>query len=103
VRHRCQSQQTCEPCLTRAAAQDKACCFHCGKLAPSMAACQRCTYARFCSKACQQAAWPGHKASCKKMAAAWQKPVAVKGMIDEDQNHLAFLADVLRDCCCKTS
>jgi MYND finger len=77
--------------------QSQACCFHCGKLQASMAQCQKCCFARFCSKACQTAAWQKHKESCKTMRAAWSQPVARDGgKIVEEHDHVAFLADVLQ-------
>jgi MYND finger len=39
--------------------QAQVCCFNCGKLQRPMGQCQKCGYARFCSRACQQAVWPG--------------------------------------------
>jgi MYND finger len=76
--------------------QNQACCFHCRKLAPAMAQCPRCCCARFCSKACQQAAWPGHKDACKKIANACSLRVAANGEIDQDHSHVAFFSDVLQ-------
>ncbi|EJD39070.1 hypothetical protein AURDEDRAFT_128511 [Auricularia subglabra TFB-10046 SS5] len=35
--------------------------------------CSRCRRAMYCSKECQQAAWKGHKASCKMSAAHWEE------------------------------
>ena len=45
-------------------------CDHCGKTAEQasvklLKVCGNCHAARFCNAACQTAAWPGHKASCK--------------------------------------
>jgi ankyrin repeat protein len=45
-------------------------CDHCGKTAaqasiPSLKTCGACHGMRFCSAACQKAAWPGHKPACK--------------------------------------
>ena len=45
-------------------------CDHCGKTAeqasvPWLKTCGACHGMRFCSSACQAAAWPGHKAACK--------------------------------------
>jgi hypothetical protein len=38
-------------------------CEHCGK--PGKSLCGACGTVRYCSKACQKAGWPAHKAACK--------------------------------------
>ena len=45
-------------------------CDHCGKSAEQasgkgLKTCGKCYAARYCSKQCQLAAWPEHKAACK--------------------------------------
>ena len=47
------------------------CCFECKATPPKLLICSRCKIARYCSKACQKAAWKaeytgvGHKETCK--------------------------------------
>lgn len=50
-----------------AADQDKKC-ARCGVRDVKLLKCSRCFSARYCSKDCQVAHWPEHKAVCKKMA-----------------------------------
>jgi MYND finger len=50
-------------------------CFHCGALAKGMSACQRCYQARYCSRACQKAAWRTHQANCNRMRFAQSRPM----------------------------
>ncbi|EGB08715.1 hypothetical protein AURANDRAFT_25670, partial [Aureococcus anophagefferens] len=38
-------------------------CFHCGA-APATNRCSRCKAVHFCSRACQQSAWPQHRRTC---------------------------------------
>lgn len=45
--------------------QSKHACFHCGTIRAAMKACKRCHQSRYCSPACQAAAWPAHKGRCK--------------------------------------
>lgn len=74
--------------------QDTACCLQCGKVvsgALSMQSCSQCMRVRFCSTECQRAAWPAHKAACKRMARA-----TAAGACIEDQ--LLMFPDVLQAC-----
>lgn len=46
-------------------------CAGCGSSgAPKLRQCRGCSSTLYCGEACQRAAWPGHKAACKAMAAA---------------------------------
>lgn len=40
-------------------------CDECGKTSSGQRACKACHTARYCSRKCQLAAWPAHKAACK--------------------------------------
>lgn len=40
-------------------------CAHCLSVCVISSRCSRCKYARYCSKPCQRAAWPEHKALCQ--------------------------------------
>jgi len=63
-------------CLKERYSQVKNCqdrgavCFRCKQLTnrKTLMACGRCKYAQYCSKECQVADWPSHKATCKKMS-----------------------------------
>jgi MYND finger len=80
--------------------QSRSACFHCGKLAQRMPACQRCRQAHFCSQMCQKAAWPGHKAVCTRIADAQKSPMqpctCTEPYVGKD--YVAFLPHVLQVC-----
>ena len=44
---------------------DRRTCWHCGRQDVATQVCGSCNFARFCSQACQESAWPSHKATCK--------------------------------------
>jgi MYND finger len=57
-------------------------CDHCGKTAEqasvtSLKTCGACHGMRYCSAACQKAAWPAHKAACKARAAEREEATKV--------------------------
>ena len=41
-------------------------CYNCGK-GGAKSICSMCKSVRFCGKACQKAAWPGHKKDCRRI------------------------------------
>jgi len=51
-------------------------CDHCGATSGpdgrSIKICNGCHAARFCGAACYAAAWPAHKAECRRKAAEWE-------------------------------
>ena len=60
-------------------------CDHCGKTPAEAAiscfkACGHCHDARYCDAACQQAAWPGHKAACRARKAEREEKSKMKGV-----------------------
>ena len=57
----------------------------------------RCFTSRFCSADCQKAAWPAHKADCKRMTAA-NASKALRGLVHEDHEHTCGLFSVLQVC-----
>jgi MYND finger len=80
--------------------QSTSCCFHCGKCVSRMGRCQKCQQACFCSRECQEEAWPSHKAACKTITAAQRKAMAISRRSMDcactHDEHLAYLPCVLQ-------
>ena len=62
-------------------------CDHCGKTAEEasvkgLKVCRDCQDVRYCSKECQLAAWPGHKAACKARVKAREEKARIKHFVD---------------------
>ncbi|KAH8069295.1 peptide-aspartate beta-dioxygenase [Aureococcus anophagefferens] len=51
-------------------------CFHCGA-APATNRCSRCKAVHFCSRACQQSAWPQHRRTCAPPKRSWADGAAL--------------------------
>jgi hypothetical protein len=63
-------------------------CAECGRRARGQQLPQRCTgcyMAIYCSKACSEAAWPGHKAACREVRAQY-RPVLINPPPEEIKN-----------------
>jgi tetratricopeptide (TPR) repeat protein len=51
-------------------------CFHCGA-APATNRCSRCKAVHFCSRSCQQSAWPQHRRTCAPPKRSWADGAAL--------------------------
>ena len=51
-------------------------CFHCGA-APATNRCSRCKAVHFCSRSCQQSAWPQHRRTCAPPKRSWAAGAAL--------------------------
>ena len=57
-------------------------CFHCKRVArinPNMQKCVSCQFVRYCSSACQRAAWKNHKRACPGIGEAFQGALRREG------------------------
>ena len=76
-----------------AAPQNQHMCDHCGALGKDLSRCVRCQHAHYCGKACQKAAWRGHKATCKQLCEELEERERVRGR--RLFYHDVYLVDIL--------